>query len=319
MLSAALPVFAALAVFAALLLRPQAAADGARAGLLLCAQTLIPALFPFMAASGLLLRLGAPQRLGEALSPLSRRLFGVGGAGGGAFLLGIFGGYPLGAVTVTELFQSGALEKKEAERLLAFCDNSGPAFIVSAVGTAAFGSAGTGFFLYFVHVLAAVLAGALARPKSGAQGAKMPAAAPAAFPRAFTESVRAATGTMVTVCGFAVFFNVLVGLLDADGGLSLAVGGISSQFGAALHFTRALLLGVLELGTGAAALQGLAPDAANLSLAAFLLGWGGLSVHAQAAAIALQGGLSPARHELGKLAHGLLSALLVWILYPLFF
>ena len=319
MLSAALPVFAALAVFAALLLRPQAAADGARAGLLLCAQTLIPALFPFMAASGLLLRLGAPQRLGEALSPLSRRLFGVGGAGGGAFLLGIFGGYPLGAVTVTELFQSGALEKKEAERLLAFCDNSGPAFIVSAVGASAFGSAGTGFFLYFVHVLAAVLAGALARPKSGAQGAKMPAAAPAAFPRAFTESVRAATGTMVTVCGFAVFFNVLVGLLDADGGLSLAVGGISSQFGAALHFTRALLLGVLELGTGAAALQGLAPDAANLSLAAFLLGWGGLSVHAQAAAIALQGGLSPARHELGKLAHGLLSALLVWILYPLFF
>ena len=82
---------------------------------------------------------------------------------------------------------------------------------------------------------------------------------------------------------------------------------------------RALLLGVLELGTGAAALQGLAPDAANLSLAAFLLGWGGLSVHAQAAAIALQGGLSPARHELGKLAHGLLSALLVRVLYPLLF
>ena len=123
----------------------------------------------------------------------------------------------------------------------------------------------------------------------------------------------------MTVCGFAVFFNVLVGLLDANGWLSLAIGGISARFGTELHFTRALFFGMLELGTGAAALRGLSVCAKNLSLAGFLLGWGGLSVHAQAAAVALQGGLSPARHELGKLAHGLLSALLVLLFYPLFF
>lgn len=312
-----LPLIPALAIFAALLLRPQAAADGARAGLSLCARTLIPSLFPFMAASGLLLRLGAPQRLGEKLTPLSRRLFGVGGAGSAVFILGILGGYPLGAVTATELYQSGTLEKREAERLLAFCDNSGPAFIVSAVGAAAFGSVRAGFFLYLVHILAAALTGVLLRQEDGVKSGKMPAASQMAFPQAFTESIRSATGTMVTVCGFAVFFNVLVGLLDADGGLFLAVGGISLCFGTELHFTRALFCGLLELGTGAGALQGLAPSAENLALAAFLLGWGGLSVHAQAAAAALQGGLNPARHALGKLAHGFLSALLVLLLYPL--
>ena len=317
-LNAVLPVIPALAIFAALLLRPQAAADGARTGLTLCAKTLIPALFPFMAASGLLLRLGAPQRLGARLEPLSRRLFGVGGAGSAVFILGISGGYPLGAVTAAELYRSGTIEKKEAERLLAFCDNSGPAFIVSAVGAAAFGSVRAGFFLYFIHALAAALTGALLRPRDGVKSENAPAAAAMAFPQAFTESVRAATGTMVTVCGFAVFFNVLVGLLDADGGLFLLIGGISSHFGAELHFTRALLYGLLELGTGAGALQGLAANAGNLALAAFLLGWGGLSVHAQAVAAALQGGLDPARHELGKLAHGLVSALLVLVFYPLF-
>jgi len=313
-----LPVLLTLAVFFALLLRPQAAADGARAGLSLCAKTLIPALFPFMAVSNLLLRLGAPQRLGEKLSPITKKFFGVGGAGSAAFILGITGGYPLGANTVSELYRGGALQKDEAERLLAFCDNSGPAFIVSAVGAAAFGSVQAGFFLYFVHILAAALTGIFLR-KSRSETMTETFAAPLPFSAAFTESVRAATGVMVTVCGFAVFFNVLVGLLDADGWLFLLAGGISAHFGTELHFSRALLAGFLELGTGAGALQGLAPTLQNLSLAAFLLGWGGLSVHAQAAAVIRQGGLSPAQHSLGKLAHGLLSAWLAMALYPLFF
>ena len=312
------PVLLTLAVFFALLLRPQAAADGARAGLSLCAKTLIPALFPFMAVSNLLLRLGAPQWLGKKLSPLTQKLFGVGGAGSAAFILGVTGGYPLGANTVAELYRGGALQKSEAERLLAFCDNSGPAFIVSAVGAAGFGDVRAGFFLYGIHVLAAALTGILLR--NGTEKAEAGASAVRSMPfsAAFTDSVRSATATMVTVCGFAVFFNVIVGILDADGWLFLLSGGISARFGTELHWSRALLAGFLELGTGAGAMQGLAPTAQNLALAAFLLGWGGLSVHAQAAAVIRQGELSPARHSFGKLLHGLASALLVMVLYPLF-
>lgn len=314
-----LSLLAALGVFAALLLAPQAASDGARAGLRLCARTLIPALFPFMAASNLLLALGAPQHLGRALTPLTRRLFGIGGAGSAAFLLGVSGGYPLGAATVAELYRSGAVDREEAERLLCFCDNSGPAFIVSAVGAAAFGSVRVGGFLYLVHILAAAATGLCLRRDPGAPSAEAPAAAPLPFPAAFTKSVRTAADTMVTVCAFVLFFSVLVGILDASGGLFRAAGGISLRFGTELRFSRALLLGLLELGNGATALQGLAVNAKNLALAAFLLGWGGLSVHAQAAAVIMQGGLSPARHGLSKLAHGFWSALLVFVLYPLFF
>ncbi|MGI5979169.1 MAG: nucleoside recognition domain-containing protein [Oscillospiraceae bacterium] len=317
-LAEALPLLAAFAVFAALLLRPQEAANGARAGLSLCVRTLVPALFPFLVVSNLLLRLGAPQKLGKFFAPLMRRLFGVGGAGSAAFLLGVSGGYPLGAAAVTELCKSGAIEKKEAGRLLGFCDNSGPAFIVSAVGVAAFGSVKAGLFLYLVHVLAAALTG-ISQRRGAQPGGEAADFSPLSFPLAFTQSVRASADTMVTICAFVLFFSVLVGILDSFGWLFLLSGGISLHFGEELHFARALLLGLLELGNGALALQGLACTAKNLALAAFLLGWGGLSVHAQAAAVILQGGLSPARHSLGKLAHGLWSALLAMLLYPLFF
>lgn len=316
-LSFIIAVFLALCAFVGLLLCPDASAGGARAGLLLCSGIIIPSLFPFAVVGNLLVALGLPARLSKHLSPLTDRLFGVSGAGTAALFLGLAGGYPLGAISVSEMYARRMLKKNEAERLLGFCDNSGPAFIISVAGSAVFGSLRLGFFLYAVHLLAALLTGVLLR-RGGA-----PAHTSAVLPRAaslsgaFTDSVRRATTAMVTVCGFVVFFSVLVGLLDANGTLSMLTGALSALFGTELHFTRSLLTGFLELGTGTSAMLGLRPNAANLALCAFLLGWGGLSVHAQASAVIRESGLSPARHTLGKLLHGGLSALLTYLIFPL--
>jgi sporulation integral membrane protein YlbJ len=316
-LSFIIAVFLALCAFVGLLLCPAASAGGARAGLLLCSGIIIPSLFPFAVVGNLIVGLGLPARVSRHLSPLTERLFGVSGAGSAALFLGLTGGYPLGAISVSEMYTRGMLKKNEAERLLGFCDNSGPAFIVSVAGSAVFGSVRLGFFLYAVHLLAALLTGVLLR-RGG-----VPARSSAILPRtaslsgAFTDSVRRATTAMVTVCGFVVFFSVLVGLLDANGTLSMLTGMLSALLGTELHFTRSLLTGFLELGTGTSAMLGLRPNAANLALSAFLLGWGGLSVHAQASAVIRESGLSPARHTLGKLVHGGLSALLTYMIFPL--
>ena len=81
-------------------------------------------------------------------------LFGVGEAGAAAFILGIVSGYPLGAVTAGQLYESNYLTKTEAERLCAFCNNSGPLFIIGSVGAAIYGNAGIGIMLYLFHILA---------------------------------------------------------------------------------------------------------------------------------------------------------------------
>lgn len=308
-----------LGVFFALLIHPDAAASGAKTGLLLCAGVIIPSLFPFMVAGNLMLELKLPLRLGKALSPLTRRVFGVSGAGSTAFFLGLCGGYPLGAICASELYSKASITKKEAERLLGFCNNSSPAFIISVAGVTVFGSLKIGLFLYAVHLIAAIATGVLLRGKA-APDTKAPIREKSAdFAAAFTLSVRRAASTMVTICGFVVFFSVLVGLIDANGGISIAAGGISARFGTELHFSRSLLTGILELGTGTSAMLGLSRCAKNLALCAFLIGWGGLSVHAQTAAVIIQGGLSPMKHTFGKLLHGLLSALITLFAYPVIF
>ncbi|MDR0952055.1 MAG: sporulation protein [Oscillospiraceae bacterium] len=308
-----------LAALAALLIFPEAAAEGARAGLSLCARVIIPSLFPFTALACMLLALGFPNALGKLLAPVMEKLFHVSGSGAAVFLLGISGGYPLGAVTVSELYSRSELSRKEAERLLGFCDNSGPAFIIAVAGVAVFGSTAAGFFLYAVHVLAAIAVGVLIRGKAS------PAAAPKASPKsvglaaAFSSGVRRAGEAAVSVCCFVVFFSVAVSVLDAVGFFPALAGALSHKTGLELHFTRSLLTGLLEIGTGAGSLLGLSWNAQSAALTAFILGWGGFSVQAQASAVIIESGLSPAAHLYGKALHGLSSALIAFFAFSVFF
>ena len=82
--------------------------------LTLCAGTVIPALFPFMVVTGLLVRLGFGQWLAPDMAGLMASLFRLPGCAGSALLLGLVGGYPIGARTAAELYASGDLTRAEA-------------------------------------------------------------------------------------------------------------------------------------------------------------------------------------------------------------
>lgn len=62
------------------------------------------------------------------------------GIGAYAFIMGIISGYPVGAKIVTEFRKNGNCSRAEAERLLAFTNNSGPLFIIGTVGVSMFGN-----------------------------------------------------------------------------------------------------------------------------------------------------------------------------------
>ncbi len=275
--------------------------DAARTALAVCAGTILPSLFPFFVVSILLSRLGVPRRLGRRLAPLAGRLFGVSGAGLTALPVGLLGGYPMGAACVSELLAQGEIDRDEAERLLLFVNNSGPAFLIGAVGAGAFGSVKAGFLLYGAHAAAAVLTGLLFRIPGGDERPVEPKPGEA-FAAAFPAAVRQAVSAVLTVCGFVVCFSVLLGLLESW--------GLFSLLGIHTPERRALVSGFFEIGSAVGALRSLSASPAHLALAAGILGWGGLSVHCQTAALFCDSELSLRRHALGRLCSALLSALI---------
>ena len=284
-------MLAASAAAALLLLRPQKAASAVRAGLALCAGTVVPSLFPFFAAISLLLQLGAAEALGRLCAPIMRPLFRMRGVCALPLLAGLLGGYPSGAKTAASLYAQGRFTRQEAELLLGFCDNCGPAFLLGCVGAGVLGNPDAGLWLYAVHILSAILAGILLCRLSGDRGpvllgSALPAA-PVSFPQALTSSVTGALASTLNVCAFVVFFQVLSALPPAP--------------------PPPLVLGILEMVGGVASLT---PGPGGFAAAAAIVGWGGLSVHCQAMSLAAPEGLSFRWHWAGKALQAVLSALL---------
>ena len=310
---------AAMALFVLLVLYSAPARTGAVQGLELWSGLLVPSLLPYFAAAGLLTRLGFIDAVGRRLSGTGARLFGVSGTGCGIFLLGLSGGYPLGAAAVADAVRAGTLDRQEAERLLGFCDNTGPAFAVGALGAGVFRSAGWGLFLWGIHALTAVLLGLAGRRAGQADAAAPPPARGKAlsFPDALTAAVAAAVSALIGIGGYVVFFSALLGVTDALGFPHRAAEALAGLSGGDPAFFRAMFTGALELSSGIGDMAALPLTPASLALGAFLLGWGGLCVHLQAVSVTADAGLSLGGRLRGKLCHGLLSAALAFCLASL--
>lgn len=314
-----LAIMAALCAMAALLMSTESVINCCRGALTLCLELIMPSLFPFFVISGLLNRLGLPAMLGRLLSPLASRLFRVSGPGASAFFIGITGGYPMGASYIADMLERGQIDQNEASHLLAFCNNSGPAFIMGAVGAGVFHSAGVGLLLYLIHILSALIAGVLLRPRKSIDHGVCTAPTAESIKTALPEAVRQSVISTLNVCGFVVCFTVLTGLFDAWGLFSLLSGAIAARFGVEMHFVRAALTGVLELGSAVGTMQGLAVTPQNLTLAAAILGWGGISVHFQTAAVLAEADIKTAPHFRGRLMSAAIGAALGYILGAVFF
>ncbi len=318
----ALAASALLIATAALVISPGEAINGAKDGLALCFNVIVPSLFPFFVLSSLVVDLGLAAYLGRAMEGLMRPLFRVSGSCAAAVALGFIGGYPVGARTALQLYEQGLCSKTEAERLLAFCNNSGPAFILGVVGAGVFGDSRVGLLLYLTHALASLLVGLLFRFYGGWERRRACAPRPkpiqtVTLPAAFTWAVSRALQSTLNICAFVVFFAVVLRLLSAYGALSGAA-ALLSLAGFEGEWARRLVAGLLELSSGVASLQGGAGLAGRVSMAAFMLGWAGLSVHCQVLSFLVDSGLSARVYLAGKLCHGLIAAALTWGLTRLF-
>ena len=306
----------------ALVLWPEQAMGAMRDGIKLCGNVI---LFPFFVLSSLVVELGMSRYLGKLLEPVMAPLFRVNGNCAAALALGFVGGYPVGAQTAIQIYENGQCSRTEAERMLAFCNNSGPAFILGVVGAGVFGSGTAGLLLYLTHLLASLVVGFLFRfykpgeePRAGhGRGPQFQASS---FSRAFTKSVTGALRSTLNICAFILFFTVFLRILAHAGIMARAASLMSTllaPLGMDQTWAERLLTGLVEMSSGVSSLTDGAMSG-RLSMAAFMLGWAGISVHCQVMAFLGDSGLSIRTYVVGKLLHGSISAALAALLFRWF-
>ena len=304
---------------------PKEVSSAVREGLGLCYNVILPSLFPFFLLTSLAISLGLAGYLGRLLEPIMRPLFHVSGACAAALALGFVGGYPVGARAALTLYENGQCSKTECERLLAFCNNSGPAFILGVVGAGIFADSRVGLLLCLIHAAASLCVGLVFRfyrwKDRSVKERPSPSIAAKRFSTAFTGAVKDSVTSTLNICAFVVCFTVLLrlcflsGLLPVLAGL---LGRLLSPLGFTQIWAQRLLTGLLELSSGVAALTGDGSLSGKVSMAAFLLGWAGISVHCQVLSFLGESGLNVHTYLFGKLLHGVFSAGLTALTLRLF-
>lgn len=116
-----------------ILTRSQVSLFYAFTGLSLWYEKMLPSLVPFMILSGIMIRMHLTESFSRLLYPIVGRLFCVSRNGCYAIIIGFLCGFPMGAKTIADLLEQELLSEKEAEYLLAFCNNIGPVYFCSFV------------------------------------------------------------------------------------------------------------------------------------------------------------------------------------------
>lgn len=279
-------------------------------GLLLCAKTVIPSLFPFMVLSELIVSGGIGERLFQRITRPLQFLFGIPAAGGRAVLLGMLCGFPIGARCAIGALERGELSRTEAERVICLSSLPSSAFLISAVGVSLWGNRRFGLALYACVLVSNAIVGILFHAISPKQAHLSPAVASIAPPqgvRLFTDAVRSSTKSILLICAYVVFFSALVGTL----GITLGSLHLPS------HLTT-LLFCVFEMSGGMSQASALGNVTQAALLSAFAAGWSGLSVHCQLISLCDGHGLSYRSYFLAKLLQSLLCMLLFSLVIHLF-
>ena len=271
-------IFGAIGMFV-LILDAKASLKGALDGIQICLTTVIPSLFPFFIFSGLI-QMGF---IGQPV-PLLRPIGKICGVPEGAeylLLLGIAGGYPVGAQCIENACVNGVISKNDAQRMLGFCNNAGPAFIFGMAG-ALFSSQIAGWVLWGIQILSALVTGMLLPDRSQSSGQII-----SSNKISLTQLMYSALKAMATVCGWVILFRVLLYILDCWF-LWLLPQNIS-----------VLVTGILELSNGCIALYQVSDPVFKFMAVSLLLVFGGVCVGIQTVSVAAH--LNCKYYFLGKL------------------
>ena len=245
--------------------------QGAKDGVLLCIQTVVPALFPFFVISGVL-----NSGLNGISIPgfgLIRRLCRIPRGADSIFLLGILGGYPVGAKCIAEAYESGAISKNNGRRMLGFCSNCGPSFIFG-ICSSLFTVSGASAALWIIQILSAMITGYFLPGECSTNEVHL-----TGKPATITASLKTSIKTMAEVCGWVILFRVIIQMLR------------KWLIWLLPEYVSMLMFGVLELTNGCIMLSNICFEPLRFVVCSVILSFGGLCVMMQTVSVTASCGL----------------------------
>ena len=259
-----------------LILKNVEISEGIRRGLHLCSYSVIPAVFPFMALSVFICKSSASDFISKILRPAAK-ILKIPESCGKVFPAAIFGGYPAAAKCISDLVSDGYTDRNTASKMLCYCVNAGPSFLIGAVGAGVFGNIRIGFLIFFAQFISAlIIAGAVSFfSKKTEPGIVFENYCYKNNSSAAIESIVSAAESCFRMCAFIVI---------ACGITETVLGGPFFAFCAENPFLKAIFSGFFEVTAGTFACSEIEGFNAVITAGA-IASFSGISVIFQVAAV----------------------------------
>lgn len=267
-------VAAALAIMflATLLIFPKESSKGVSEALLYCGSVVIPSLFPITFICLFIMELLKDKFYNAQYLII--------------FIFSLLGGYIVGAKLIEEAFVKGNISKKSADILRCFCLNGGIGFIIIAVGSLIFNSQKIGIILYICHIFYSVLGFIIFYKKLKKPKKVISRKNQEKLSEIFCLTAQNTCDTVIKICGFVIIFSV--------------VNAIFQKLGIPFYFSM-----FFEITTSLKSVK-------NIFVAAFLLGFGGISVIFQVISVSKKSGVNLKILLPSLFIHGVFSAVLTY-------
>lgn len=290
-------------LFSFMLLRfPDIAGEGIKKGIELCLYTLFPSMYPFMFISSFITASGLSKKSERLFSYFTEKFFRLPGVCGSLIILSMIGGLPVGGKMVSEMYDKGYIAKEQGQRLLMFCINPGPAFVITSVGYYMIGSKKAGIIIFVSLVLSSLTVGFLTRfvyQNDEMASCKFTKNKVPDIQKSIVSSVTDSGRGMLNVCAWVILFSCvsqLISLLPLSDGMKMFLGS------------------VLEITNGCQSAVGILP----LPVIAGIIGFSGICAHLQIMSSVVKLSL-PLKHFLSaRVINAALAIIYSLILFEIF-
>lgn len=252
---------------------PEVTKEAVMSSLALCAKSVIPSLFPFIVCTRIVIYFySCRSKKNESHSILP--VISLSKNGIIAFVPGLISGFPTGAAISGQMYSSGLISIKEAEKIAVFSSVAGPSFCMVFFGNYIMHGKFYGFAVYIASVLSTVgllilynfifenkqvgndnYSNTESTEKYSSQNTS-----------SLTEVITDSCLTVINICAYVTFFTCIGEIFTRT----------ASFFLPELNSKKAYICGFLELTGGTAALEEF-EFSKRLLTGALLIGFSGLS------------------------------------------
>ncbi|GKV64297.1 MULTISPECIES: hypothetical protein [unclassified Sporosarcina] len=281
------------------IIQPEVAHEGAVSGAQLFVHALLPYLLPYIILTQWLLKMPGQQSASQWKRYIK------------AYVLGSFGGFPVGAVTVSEMKKNGEISTAESSLLLASCHAPGPMFIIGFVGNELLGSVVNGWKLLLAIHLANIVFFLMMMwllRKQRIEHVVPPAVKDEQQNSSpLLSSIKDSSSVILLVATTVIFFSSMGNVLSSL---------ISTVFPVDMGGTKTILLAIFEMTSGVqSATEHFSGDSFYPLLIAAIISLNGMSIHMQVMTIAKSAGIRILPYVIGRAWNTLLVPLLFFWMY----